>query len=203
MVAMSNFFINQVNPKFKEYNRPLFLATVVFIPTVVLTFLLFFLMLNDCSRTVVTATYIHALKRMIKDAPCIHSSTRVATICRRLDYYCETSHLACFVDTATYCDTPEGDYYRKVGTAAGPDPCPEYAPFTAEPETCPDVLPTLGAALGYAGFIELAVTICMVFALTQTGMLSGGTKGHMGKMIKEIMEEKDTGKEIADVIVSA
>merc|ERR1719356_1282030 len=65
----------------------------------------------------------------------------------------------------------------------------------AEVRVCPSALPTFGAALGYAGFIELALTIVIVFALQQCGVLRGGPEGYLGQMIKEIADGKDTGKE--------
>jgi len=194
MVAMSNFFINQVNPKFKEYNRPLFVAIAVFIPTVALTFLLFFIMVSDCSSTVVTADSLQNLEPLLQSAQCIHGSMRITALCRQLHYDCEVGYTACRVDFIDYCQGVNHNFYQEA------DPCPDWAPFQATAETCPHALPTFGAALGYAGFIELAITVCIVFGLTQTGCIAGGPKGHMGQMIKEIIEEKDTGKEIADVV---
>merc|ERR1712207_71465 len=92
-----------------------------------------------------------------------------------------------------YCDDAQSDFTSAAG-------CSDNGAFMAEVRVCPSALPTFGAALGYAGFIELALTVCIVFGLTQTGCITGGPKGHMGQMIKEIIEEKDTGKEIADVV---
>jgi len=197
MDSLSDFFINQVNPKFKEYNRPLFVAIAVFIPTVALTFLLFTIMLNDCNSMVVTADSLSSLQPLLEGAKCIHGSSRVTALCRQLNYQCEVSYTACKVDFIDYCNEGSANYNYYQTQA---DPCPTYAPFQANAEMCPDVLPTFGAALGYAGFIELALTVCIVFGLTQTGCITGGPKGHMGQMIKEIIEEKDTGKEIADVV---
>jgi len=194
MDSLSNFFINQVNPKFKEYNRPLFVAIAVFIPTVALTFLLFFIMVNDCKSTAVTADSLLNLEPLLQSAQCIHESSRITALCRQLHYPCQVGYTACRVDFIDYCQGPNYDYFQTA------DPCPTRAPFQATGEMCPDALPTLGAALGYVVFIELAFAVCVVFGLTQTGIIAGGPKGHRGQMIKEIIEEKDTGKEIADVV---
>merc|ERR1712039_1034657 len=75
--------INQVNPKFKEYNRPLFVAIAVFIPTVASTFLLFTIMLNDCNSMVVTADSLSSLQPLLEGAKCIHGSSRVTALCRQ------------------------------------------------------------------------------------------------------------------------
>merc|ERR1711920_894105 len=192
MDSMSNFFINQVNPKFKEYNRPLFLAIVVFIPTAVLTLLLFYLMVSDCETQVKVASDIPRLRDEIEGAHCVVSTTFVQTTCRSISD-CSSAYAGGRLDGTNYCPA-HAAYYE------GADWCDGTAVFMAEIENCPAAMPTLGAALGYAGFIELALTVCIVFGLTQTGCIAGGPKGHMGQMIKEIIEGKDTGKEIADVV---
>merc|ERR1712186_52719 len=167
--------------------RPLFVAIAVFIPTVALTFLLFIIMANDCKSQVVTADSLLSLQPLLEGAKCIHGSSRVTALCRQLHYNCEVDYTACKVDFIDYCNegSANWNYYQTQA-----DPCPTRAPFQANAEMCPDALPTFSAALGYAGFIELALTGC----------IAGGPKGHMGQMIKEIIDEKGTGKEIADVV---
>jgi len=194
MVAMSNFFINQVNPKFKEYNRPLFLAIVVFIPTAVLTLMLFFTMVSDCNSQVKVGANIQQILREIKGADCVWNSDYLETNCGYGK--CTSEYAACRLITVDYCEGSLKDWYTSAVA------CPDNGVLSAQIKQCPEAMPTLGAAMGYAGFIELAVTICLVFALTKTGVISGGPKGHMGQMIQEIIKDKntDTGKEIGDVI---
>ena len=70
---MKGFVVNHVNPKFKEYNKPFFLAVVVAIPTAVLTLALFHTMVNTCSREVkVESTVARMSYRIGKDGkwPC-------------------------------------------------------------------------------------------------------------------------------------
>merc|ERR1740121_666033 len=94
------------------------------------------------------------------------------------------------VSSATYCDDAQSDFSSAQAACSG------NGAFMAEVRVCPSALPTFGAALGYAGFIELALTIVIVFALQQCGVLRGGPEGYLGQMIKEIADGKDTGKEI-------
>merc|ERR1712224_373571 len=95
----------------------------------------------------------------------------------------------CNIAGSTYCSDAQNDFIVA-------EPCSKNGVFMAEVQVCPSPLSTLGAALGYAGFIELAITIAFVFTLMRCGILRGGPDGHMGQMIKQIVDNKDTGKAI-------
>lgn len=189
--SAKGFVINQVNPKFKEYNKPFFLALMVGIPTAVLTFMMFMLLVTQCAPTSYTASSPESL--LDKGARC-----KCIQVTRLLK---SESPDARFVN----CDIgSDATYCEREGFVEGFDKCPSGAQtplLMLECDECPAPLPTLGAALGYAGFIELAITIACVFTLTQCGILRGGPEGHMGKMIKELMKTKDTGKEIGGEVV--
>jgi hypothetical protein len=181
---MKGFVVNQVNPKFKEYNKPFFLAVVVAIPTAALTLALFHTMVNTCSREVqIESTAARMSYRIGEDAKCALQTFKTNVNNGEAEYY------PCKVSDVTYCDDAQSDF---TSAAA----CSSNGAFMAEVRVCPSALPTFGAALGYAGFIELALTIVFVFALQQCGVLRGGPEGHLGQMIKEIADGKDTGKEI-------
>merc|ERR1712146_617534 len=94
----------------------------------------------------------------------------------------------CTVEGVTYCDDAQSVFSTSDVCHSG------SGALMAEVKVCPSVLSTLGAAMGYAGFIELAITIVFVFALQQCGVLRGGPAGHLGQMIKEIVDGKDTAK---------
>jgi len=181
---MKNFVVNQVNPKFKEYNKPFFLAVVVAIPTLALTLALFAAMMENCPVETKISSMGSQMKDGIEEGKCAFRT-----------FYTSVSgngalYLPCSVEGVTYCDDAQSDFpsASPCGDASGA--------FMAEVKVCPNMLSTLGAAMGYAGFIELAITIVFVFALQQCGVLRGGPAGHLGQMIKEIVDDRDTGKEI-------
>ena len=182
---MKGFVVNQVNPKFKEYNKPFFLAVVVFIPTAALTLALFNAMVNTCSKEVLVESMDSRFSPAIDEAgKCVLMTFYTKVNGDKAEYS------PCKVSSATYCDDAQSDF-SSAQTA-----CSGNGAFMAEVRVCPSALPTFGAALGYAGFIELALTIVIVFALQQCGVLRGGPEGYLGQMIKEIADGKDTGKEI-------
>merc|ERR1711902_250631 len=105
----------------------------------------------------------------IEGAKCIHSTTYLTTV--GVQGSLKTSYTGCNLNSIpNYCPFNK-NYYDNA------DPCPDNSALMAEIESCPEPMPTLGAALGYAGFIELAITIGLVFVLTRTGLISGGPKG--------------------------
>lgn len=181
---MKGFVVNQVNPKFKEYNKPFFLAVVVAIPTAALTLVLFNTMVNTCSTEVHVETMDSRMSYAINE----NAKCALQTFYTSVDGT-EAEYLPCKVSDVTYCDDAQDDF-----TSAAD--CSDNGAFMAEIRVCPSALPTFGAALGYAGFIELALTIVIVFALQQCGVLRGGPEGYLGQMIKEIADGTDTGKEI-------
>jgi len=160
--SMKGFVVNQVNPKFKEYNKPFFLAVVVAIPTAALTLALFHTMVNTCSREVqIESTAARMSYRIGEDAKCALQTFKTNVNNGEAEYY------PCKVSDVTYCDDAQSDF---TSAAA----CSSNGAFMAEVRVCPSALPTFGAALGYAGFIELALIIVFVFALQQCGVLCGG-----------------------------
>merc|ERR1712060_18322 len=181
--SMKGFVVNQVNPKFKEYNKPFCLAVVVAIPTAALTLGLFAVMLNNCSEEVKIFPMASHMKDGIDKAKCATQTFYTSVNANAAEYY------PCSVAGATYCDDAQSDFPSAAA-------CSSNGAFMAEVRVCPSPLSTLGAALGYAGFIELAITVVCVFALQQCGILRGGPEGYMGQLIKEIADGKDTGKEI-------
>jgi len=180
---MKGFVVNQVNPKFKEYNKPFFLAVVVAIPTAALTLVLFHTMVSTCS----TEVHVESMDSRMSNA--INEKAKCALQTFYTSVGTEAMYLPCKVSGVTYCDDAQDDFTSAAG-------CSDNGAFMAEVRVCPSALPTFGAALGYAGFIELALTIVIVFALQQCGVLRGGPEGYLGQMIKEIADGQDTGKEI-------
>jgi len=188
---MKGFVVNQVNPKFKEYNKPFFLAVVVAIPTLALTLALFAAMMNNCPMETKISSMGSQMKDDIEGAKCAFRTfyTYVYADATKASGY-GAYYSPCTVEGVTYCDDAQSVFSTSDVCHSG------SGALMAEVKVCPGVLSTLGAAMGYAGFIELAITIVFVFALQQCGVLRGGPAGHLGQMIKEIVDGKDTAKEI-------
>jgi hypothetical protein len=185
---MKNFVVNQVNPKFKEYNKPFFLAVVVFIPTAALTLALFATMVTNCPLETKISSMGSQMKDDIEGAKCAYRTFYTYVYSEGTGY--AAYYRPCNVQGVTYCDDAQSDFTTSSTCDSG------SGALLAEVRVCPSVPSTLGAAMGYAGFIELAITIVFVFALQQCGVLRGGPAGHLGQMIQEIVDGKDTGKEI-------
>jgi len=186
--SVKGFVVNQVNPKFKEYNKPFFLAITVAIPTAVLTLMLFYIMMNNCTQETKIAPMAKDLQDKIDKAKCA-SQTFYTYIFQEQDGTYGSYYSPCRVDGATYCDDAQ-DVFPNAAS------CSNNGAFMAEVRVCPAPMSTFGAALGYAGFIELAITVAFVFVLMRCGILQGGPDGYMGQMIQEIVANKGTGKEI-------
>lgn len=100
----------------------------------------------------------------------------------------------------TYCDTEgcsgdrtgvELDIFNQAGydkaRISSDRPCPPVGNLIAVMRVCPDKVTSLGAALGYAGFVELLVTILFVFVLERGGILKGGGKSYMSGWVKDLV----------------
>jgi hypothetical protein len=75
--------------------------------------------------------------------------------------------------------------------------------FVVELEMAPDPAATLGAALGYVGFLELLATIIFTFVLSKLGCLSGGDASYMSLWIKDLVGQQDTAKQLGQEVGGA
>jgi hypothetical protein len=189
--SMKGFVVNQVNPKFKEYNKPFALAIVVGIPTLGLTFALFMRMFTQCTESVYTAGMSGGLEVLLGQSDCVHEAMRAQIQGTYLGFK------PCNLPGVNYCEEEGTTMYKNA------DVCLNEGLFMGKAKVCPAMLATVGAALGYAGFIELLITVVCVFCFLQCGILRGGPNGYMGMMIKTIMAQKDTGKAIGSEVMGA
>lgn len=69
-------------------------------------------------------------------------------------------------------------------------------------KVCPDGFVTLGAMLGYAGLIELAVTVAILLPLVACGCVQSGKNSaqvqNMKGWLKELASEREQGEELAE-----
>jgi len=79
MVDCKNAFINSINPKFKNWNRPFTFALVVLVLTLCLTMNIAMTLIHDCPETSKTETLIKLARSYKKGtiAGCIHDLTVV------------------------------------------------------------------------------------------------------------------------------
>jgi hypothetical protein len=74
--------------------------------------------------------------------------------------------------------------------------------YTIEYVVYPPFFPTLGAALGYAGFIELFITVIVLYTLSKLGFIKHD-EAFMKDLIKNLIEEKGKAAEVKDHMVAA
>jgi len=267
--AFKSFVVKQVNPKFKEYNKPFLLAVIVGTITLGLTSVLFWMMANQCNDVTVsdaqnnfedkltpcrcilsTATLgIDRCNMALETRYCLYTKEYSDKI--SIDNYCQNrgymvglvrstgdaaassgSAAASGAADAVAADSVAADVVAADAVAAdavvagamddggavasGPSVgvgcfdadtisvssgwrqaeahgtdvpiCAGDTLYHGVCEMCPSKLTTFGAALGYSGFIELVVTVPLVFVLLKCGCLQGGERGHLGQMVKEIFQ---------------
>lgn len=205
-MAQGDFLVDTVNPRLKSYNRPLFLAIAIGGFTVIATFCLFIVMANNCdgNRTLVVGDiedvniainegsvgtcyyYMQVLKYesgSLTNRKCVWTNNEDATLC---DFsYDQMSVLdPCFSD---YTSGSHNPYYESM--------------ITIRYKECPSVLPTLGAAFGYATFIELFFTGVIIFPLLRLGCIKNGRDSSQALSVMEWVKDMYSQKDTAEAVV--
>jgi hypothetical protein len=195
-----DFLIDTVNPRLKSYNKPLSLAIAIGGFTVLATLLLFFSMVLQCdgNRTLVIGD--------IEDVDIAFNEGSVGTCY----YYAQVLRLESGFLTNTKCVWTNNDAANLcdwvIDQTAELEPC--YEDYSQNDEAviqvmykeCPPVLPTLGAAFGYATFIELFFTGVIIFPLLKFGCIKNGRDSSQAlsvmEWVKDMYSQKDTGQEV-------
>jgi len=188
------FVIDNANPKLKLYNRPFILAVSIFCIAILVNLAFYFGMMA-CQRLEHSESNTDKLTRFIQNnAKCVHQTAYMTLEDSTIKWK------ACVwpVDHGVPSCSGGGidratarclNTYRERGDGI----------FLADYEECPDQLTTIGAALGYYGFIELVVTVALVSLLRSAGVISAGDESYAKQIVrqwvKELLEQKDTGKE--------
>ena len=229
------FVIDQVNPKFKLYNKPLLLAIVVLAFSLPITAGIWFY-LSQCEQKTMMApsdTIYDSLKHasascvlqarqgpMDRIWPC-NPEVDAEFVSKYWKPGAADSSQTVFVDLPC-CSHLANPITREVldrHYSGGVDPKPadyllehpcnddntyrvqqqlfemcgrsiygnvQTPILYVEYETCPNTFSTLGPALGFYGFIEVAVGGITVFVLQYFGIIKAGEEGHLGTMIKQL-----------------
>jgi hypothetical protein len=237
------FLVDQVNPKFKEYNRPLTLAILVAtISSAVLFGIWTYLMdvgweerseIFMWEKTMldklveIATTEGRCIEYVFNGAPSIspEAATMTADWCLPVDFclswdsdcdwvdaYCQASSYKQMLANGELkiVDNPkarsdglgrltkrkavwniDGEWrdYESPCDAQGGDGRGGFGLWTVLESIAPNKWTTLGAALGYMGFIELCVTVPLVYVCLRLGFLQGGPEGHMGEMVKSLLTD--------------
>jgi len=215
-MARGDFLVDTVNPKLKNYNKPLTLAIAIAVFTLFSTLGLFGIMINQCdgNQTLVGGDF--------SDVDIAFKEGSVG----KCIYYVQISKYdngrltngKCLWTRGgvevTYCDDwGEGD--QKIDPQSVLEPCSsDYdndpyseAVIQIRYKWCPPWMPTLGAALGYTGFIELFFTGLIILPLLSCGCIKNGKHSSQALSVKEWVKEmygqKDTAKEVGEHVTSA
>lgn len=219
---LASKFINVINPKFKSFSRPLLLAATVGMFTLVLTLSLFIIVMVVNTKTQVGSVKVVELDDFIAEVQpiCIRHPLEVLSI-----YYVDGSlnsaavrYSGCFVHDregypATSCTEIEASerlvFIDICATAyvsqADPDVCNCHSEQRSPSEvisvrykTRPDVVTTLGAAFGYASFIELIVTLMVIVIMSKCGCIEKND-AYLKELIAEVTAAgENTAMEMVD-----
>jgi len=179
--------VDVVNPKFKNFNRPLFLALVVGMITLASFIALFVYLQSECvAQSMTTGTPLITTFFAENDVSCVHWAVKVDIQdgkqefppCRMVSmtmegkvspmeqHICEHSTMKGYAEEIEREDYPlcVGSYHDDNGTY---DP----ALMVIEFDLCPDPVLTLGSAFGWVAMIELATTMVVLAAGMPCGFL--------------------------------
>ena len=178
-----SWFVDLVNPKFKNYNRPFVVALVIGGLTLGFTLIIFSIMVNDCfDYNAGSATYQRGAEELIK-SPQVHCFYATQIMQWRTndsgDAIGSMESDGClwnYGGADKVCpDDGTNDWWLSL-------PNCEYKSFgegwrsgitTVTFKSCPDPLSTLGAAFGYSALIELFFTGVVILPLLKLGLLKG------------------------------
>lgn len=219
---LASSFVDFVNPKFKFFNRPLFLAILVGGLTSVFTLILYFEMMKVGAREESASTPAARVDGMIENlgATCIHSPQSRLGIYTDEEGHEGINYFACVLveeevaGAPTWCNADEKAareaFLAECRTihADGPDPdvcnCRSakksgWSVLHFYYDVTPDQTSTLGAALGYAGFIELLVTIAVIGVLSKVGYINKDS-AYFKELIEQANEKHGTALEVGGVM---
>jgi len=180
-------FIDVVNPKFKNFNRPLFLAIVVGMTTLAAFIALFVYLQSECvSQSMTGATPQVSMFFEKNPVKCLHFAAKVEVdkdknkldmpMCRMVNY--AISGKITPLDLPI-CDSgiSDGSYEQDLPdmpTCTGiehKDGTIDPALTMVEFDLCPDPVLTLGSAFGWVAMIELATTLVVLAVGMPLGFL--------------------------------
>jgi hypothetical protein len=201
-------FIDVVNPKFKNFNRPLFLALVVGGITLAAFIALFVYLQTDCvSQSMTGATPQVTMFFEKNPIKCIHFAAKVEfnedenkldiPMCKLVNYPLKEEEPITPSDIP-YCNSgiTEGQNLGAADdpncTGAQPDDGskPDPALTIVEFDICPDPVLTLGSAFGWVAIIELATTL-FVLALGMPAGFLVNDQSTLKTLIGEINAEEN------------
>jgi len=172
-----SWFVDLVNPKFKNYNRPFFVALVIGGLTLTSTLVMYVIMVNDCfDYNTASATYEIGAEELIKsDTVHCFFASQIMQWQTNDNGIGDIDNNRCLWKLGgadKVCPADKNDWWLSL-----PD-C-EYkegwvhGSTTITFRSCPDPLATLGAAFGYSAFIELFFTGVVILPLLKVGLLKG------------------------------
>jgi len=183
-------FIDVVNPKFKNFNRPLFLALVVGGITFAAFIALFVYLQTDCvSQSMTGATPQVTMFFEKNPIKCIHFAAKVDIVEKdnknKLDMpMCKMVNYPLTEEPITPIDIPycnsgvtEGQNFDSAdmpnctGIEHNDGSKPDPALTIVEFDICPDPVLTLGSAFGWVAIIELATTLFVLAVGMPAGFL--------------------------------
>jgi hypothetical protein len=175
-----NWFIDLVNPKFKNYNRPFLLALVIGGLTFASTMAMYSIMVNDCfDYNTGSGVNQHTVETVLNsDTVHCHFSSQIMQWKVVAGNIQEIKNNDCkwnFKGAEKICPADSNNWWLELPDCEylGHDDGWHTGLTTFTFRTCPDPLSTLGAAFGYSAFIELFFTGIIIIPLLKGGFLLG------------------------------
>jgi len=208
------YIIDLVNPKFKSLSRPLLVALTVGSLTLVITIALYTVMMEQRSTLSLSTQQSEIEKDLEKIKPiCIHDMVRRVGLYEDDAGQKAIRYERCYLPSEeiggakTWCDDDEKSARDKeindCSSRTDPEICSclyskrsKGTILTVEYETGPDAFTTLGAAFGYATFIELIVTVVIVSFFSMCGIIKKDD-AYIKLIVNQALKEHGTAKKVA------
>jgi hypothetical protein len=205
-------FIDYVNPRLKVFNKPLFLALIIFLHTMIVCLIMLMINVTACEemelqKIVPNTCSLYERLADLKGNLCIMDlsvldvrsgipGTRVSGG--------RTGTQPCFTTPGwdeKWCDGSLEGTKAYQAVSGGYGECPYCAPgmpkgrqdvnvvMNMKQSTCLGFGAAAGAALGWAGMVEFVVTICYVTIFMKMGVVSMKGGGYLGDWVRSVVKE--------------